>query len=249
MTLHNRIALVTGAAGAIGAATARALAAAGADVVVNHLGTPEAAEAVASEIRALGRRALAVDADIGDEAAVERLFAACDGGLGSLDTLVNAAGIARPEDIFETSLDSWNAVIRTNLTGPFLTCRAAMTRMRAKGRGRIVNLGSVVGHQGALKGHVHYGASKAGLHGLTRTLARTAAAHGITVNAVAPGIVDTPMLHATHGAGVADILARVPTGRLVSADAVAAAVVYLCSEAAAEITGAVLDINGGLLMR
>ena len=248
--LEGKAALITGAAGAIGSAVALRLARAGADVCVHDFGRQEKAEALAGEIRALGRRAFAFDADIGDEAAVESLFAAMDRAFGRIDILVNNAGVARTEDIFSATLEQWNQVLRANLTGPFLTCRAAMIRMRAQKSGRIVNMGSVVGHQGALKGHVPYGASKAGLHGLTRTLARTAAPFGITVNAVAPGVVDTPMLMNTHGAeGIAALQALVPLNDLIRPDEVAEAVLYLCSDAARMITGAVLDINGGINMR
>lgn len=248
--MAQRVALVTGAAGGIGAACANALAIAGYDVCINHFGTPDTAETVATDVRATGRQALVIDCDVGDEPSVEAMFKAVDRAFGRLDVLVNNAGIARAEDIFETSLDSWNAVLRTNLTGAFLCARAAMIRMRTQGSGRIIQMSSVVAHQGALKGHVHYGASKAGLIGLTKSLARTAAIHGITVNAVAPGIVETDMLHATHGdAGIAELKARVPLNALAMPDDIAAAVVYLASDAARHITGAVLDINGGLMMR
>ena len=248
--LQGKFALVTGAAGAIGSAVAARLAAAGADVAVNHFGTPGAAENTAARIRAMGRRAIIIEADIGDEPSVEAMFSAMDREFGRLDILVNNAGVARSEDIFDTTLEYWNQVLRANLTGPFLCCRAAMFRMRAQGSGRIVNMGSVVGHQGALKGHVPYGASKAGLHGLTRTLARTGARLGITVNAVAPGIVDTPMLSATHGeSGIAELRKLVPLDDLIRPDEVAEAVLYLCSDAARMVTGAVLDINGGIMMR
>jgi 3-oxoacyl-[acyl-carrier protein] reductase len=250
-----RVALITGAAGGIGRATVLALARAGYDVCINHYATGHtatgpAAESLAVEVRALGCRALVVDADVGDELAVTAMFAAADALLGRLDLLVNNAGIARPEDIFETSLASWNEVMRTNLTGAFLCARAAMQRMRIQRSGCIIQMSSVVAHQGALKGHVHYGAAKAGLIGLTKSLARTAAPLGIRVNAVAPGIVDTEMLQATHGAaGIADLKSRVPLGSLATPEDVAAAVLYLASDGARHITGTVLDVNGGMLMR
>jgi 3-oxoacyl-[acyl-carrier protein] reductase len=245
-----RVALVTGAAGGIGGATAIAMARAGYDVCLNHLETRAVADSVADHIKAFGRRALVIEADVGDEVAVAAMFGTIDTAFGRIDVLVNNAGIARAEDIFETSLDSWNDVIRTNLTGAFLCARAAMARMRAQRSGVIIQMSSVVAHQGALKGHVHYGATKAGLIGLTKTLARTAAPLGIRVNAVAPGIVDTEMLHATHGdAGIADLKTRVPLGALATPEDVAAAVVYLASDSARHITGTVLDVNGGMLMR
>jgi NAD(P)-dependent dehydrogenase (short-subunit alcohol dehydrogenase family) len=249
--LQDQVALVTGAASGIGAATARALAEAGAHVVINHLDTPEAAEAVARHVRARGVGALVHAADVGDEAAVDGLYRAIDATFGRFDILVANAGIARPEDIFETSLESWNAVLRTNLTGVFLTAKQAMIRLRDRGRGgRIVLMGSVVGHQGALKGHVHYAATKAGMHGFARTLARTGAGLGVTVNAIAPGIVETEMLRATHGeAGIAALKARVPLDALATPQDVAAAVLYLVGPSGRHVTGAVIDVNGGLLMR
>lgn len=249
--LKDQVALVTGAASGIGAATARALAEAGAHVVINHLDTPDAAEAVATDVRALGVRALVQAADVGDEAAVDRLYRAIDVEFGRFDILVANAGIARAEDIFETTLESWNQVLRTNLTGVFLTSKQAMIRLRDQGRGgRIVVMGSVVGHQGALNGHAHYAATKGGLHGFAKTLARTGAAIGVTVNAVAPGIVETEMLRATHGeAGIAALKARVPLDALATPEDVAAAVVYLAGPSGRHVTGAVIDVNGGLLMR
>ncbi len=244
------VALVTGAAGGIGRATTLALARVGYDICLNHRATLLAADEVAETVRALGRQALVIDADVGDEAAVAAMFTSLDMRFGRIDLLVNNAGIACAEDIFETSLASWNEVMRTNLTGAFLCARAAMARMRTQGSGCIIQMSSVVAHQGALRGHVHYGASKAGLIGLTKSLARTAAPLGIRVNAVAPGIVDTDMLRATHGdGGIADLKSRVPLGTLATPDDVAAAVVYLASDAARHITGTVLDVNGGMLMR
>jgi 3-oxoacyl-[acyl-carrier protein] reductase len=244
------VALVTGAATGIGAATAVALASDGFDVIVNHLDTPAEARNVAADIMALGRRALVHAADVGDEAAVTAMFEAMDAGFGRLDLLVANAGITRALDIFETSLADWDAVIRTNLTGSFLTCREAMRRMRTARRGNIVIMGSVVGHQGALKGHVAYAATKAGLHGMAKTLARTGAPLGIRVNAVAPGIVETELLAGTHGAaGIADLQTRVPLGVLASPGDVAEAVCWLASDRASHVTGTVLDINGGMLMR
>ncbi len=242
--------LVTGAASGIGAAVALKLAHAGMDVAINHFGTPDAAEAVAQAVRAAKRRALVVEADVGDPASVAAMFAAIDEAFGRLDVLVANAGITRALDIFETSLDDWNAVIRTNLTGTFLTTQQAMFRMRDAGSGNIVVMGSVVGHQGALKGHVAYASSKSGLAGLTKTLARTGAALGIRVNAVAPGIVATDLLTRTHGPdGIAELARLVPLGGLAHVDDIADAVLFLAGPASGHITGTVLDVNGGMLMR
>jgi 3-oxoacyl-[acyl-carrier protein] reductase len=248
--LSGQTALVTGAAGGIGCAVALTLARAGANIAINHFETPGAAEALADDIRRLGRRALVVAADVGDESAVAGMFRAIDEAFGRLDILIANAGITRPLDIFDTSLADWNEVLRTNLTGTFLTAKEAMIRMREAGQGAIIIMGSVVGHQGALKGHVAYGATKAGLHGMAKTLARTGAPLGIRVNAVAPGIVDTDLLINTHGAaGIVELKARVPLGELASVEDVAEAALYLVGPAGRHITGTVLDVNGGMLMR
>jgi 3-oxoacyl-[acyl-carrier protein] reductase len=248
--LNGKVALVTGAARGIGAAIARTFAAAGADICLNHLDDAEDAERLRSEIEAQGRRAIAIAADIADPAAVEAMFVSLIQRLGRLDILVNNAGITRAEDIFDTSLESWEAVLRTNLNGAFLCSKHAMQLMREQARGgRIIQLGSVTGHQGALYGHLHYATSKAGLHGFTKTLARTGAPFGITVNALAPGLVATELLYETHGqAGVAELAKLAPLGLSSPAD-VAAAALYLASDEARTVTGAILDINGGMYMR
>ncbi len=248
--LQGQVALVTGAAGGIGSATALALARAGADIVINHHGTPAPAEMLAEQVRTLGRTALICGANVADEGEVEQMFADIDAKFGAIHILINNAGIARPETIFEMSLDSWNEVMRTNLTSVFLCCRAAMLRMRAARYGRIVQVGSVVGHQGALKGHIHYATSKAGMLGFTKTLARTGATLGITVNLVAPGIVRTPMLEETHGeAGIAELRKAVPMDDLATPEDVAAAILFLCGPGGRHITGTTIDINGGMVMR
>jgi 3-oxoacyl-[acyl-carrier protein] reductase len=241
--LDRRIALVTGAGRGIGAAIARALAGAGATVVVNDL------DRAAAERSAAACGGWAFAADAADEPAVDSLFDAIAARHGRLDILVNNAGTTRDETIFDTTLASWNEILRVNLTSAFLCSRRAMTMMRDQRHGRIVLLGSVTGHQGALYGHLHYATTKAGLHGFAKTLARTGAPLGITVNAIAPGIVETELLAATHGAdGVATLAKMVPLG-LAAPEDVAAMAVYLASDAARHVTGAVLDINGGMHMR
>lgn len=243
--LDGKTALVTGAARGIGAGIARAMHAAGARLILVDL--PSAQHAL--EDLALPD-SVVLTADLTQEDAVESVFNALDEAQIELDILVNNAGAARPETIFEMSLESWNDILSANLTSAFLCSRSAMQRMQHRPGGRIIQLGSVVGHQGALKGHLHYGVSKSGIHGFTRTLARTAAPMGITVNAIAPGLVETEMLFATHGAdGVKALEAQVPLGRLASVDDVAAAAVYLASDAAAYLTGVILDVNGGLYLR
>ena len=247
--LDGRRALVTGAGGGIGAATARALAAAGADVAVNDIAASRA-EPVAAAVRDEGQDAYAVAVDIGDSAAVRQMFDAAIAQMGGLDVLVCCAGVTAPKTIFETPLELWDQVLRTNLTGSFLCAQAALEQMREQGAGgRIIFVGSVVGHQGALMGHAAYAASKAGVHGLAKTLARTAAPLGVTVNVVAPGVTDTPMLHGAHGeAELATIAATIPLG-IASTEDTAAAIVYLAGPAGRHLTGATIDVNGGMLMR
>ncbi|MGG5819449.1 SDR family NAD(P)-dependent oxidoreductase [Falsiroseomonas sp. HW251] len=230
-SLAGRCALVTGAARGLGAGIADGMEQAGARVT-------RADRAAAGAVLAC---------DVTEEAQVAGLFAA----EGPFDIMVCAAGITRAEDIFATSRASFEEVLRVNLTGVFLCCKAAMEGFRARGTGgRIILIGSVVGHQGALKGHVAYAASKGAVHTMARTLARTGAPMGVTVNVVAPGVVETEMSAAAHGpAGLAALAATMPLGRLQQVGDMAAACVYLASEAGVGITGAVLDVNGGMLMR
>ncbi len=246
--LDGKVALVTGSSRGIGACIAETFAAAGADVVVNHLNVEDEAQTVCERITRLGRRSLAVSADVRCEDQVHELFAKIDATLGRLDILVNNAGVCYFEDIFNTALDSWHRVLETHLTGTFLCSHEAMLRMRKQRCGRIIQISSVVAHQGALKGFVHYGAAKSGQLGFTRTLARTAAEFGITVNAIAPGLIGTDMFYQTHGEAGAERLAEsAPLGIGTTKD-VAAAVLFLASDEARYITGAVLDVNGGLCM-
>lgn len=243
------MALVTGASRGLGRGIALVLAEQGADVVVNFVHARDEAAQVAAQIQQLGRRALAVQADVSQAAEVERLFAAVRGEFGRLDILVNNAGTSQARDIFETSLEDWRRILDTNLTSCFLCSKAAMEMMAAQKSGRIVNISSVVGEQGALFGHVHYASSKSGMLGFTKTLARTGAPLGITVNAVAPGIIDTELLQQTHGSEKTAALAQqVPLGLGTVRD-VGLAVAFLCGEGGRYITGSTLDVNGGLYLR
>jgi 3-oxoacyl-[acyl-carrier protein] reductase len=246
--LTGRTALVTGAAGAIGAAIALRLAEQGAEVALNDL-HGEALTPVADTIRRCGREALCLPADVADEAQVHAMFETIDARFGGISILVNNAGISYQEDIFSTTLERWNRVLAVHLTGTFLCSREAMRRMRERRWGRIIQISSVVAHRGAMYGFVHYASAKAGQLGFTRTLARTGAPYGITVNAVAPGIVDTPMFRETHGTPEdAAVTAETPLGISAPED-IAAAVAFVASEEARHITGAVIDVNGGLYFR
>jgi 3-oxoacyl-[acyl-carrier protein] reductase len=248
-SLAGKVALVTGSARGLGAGIARVLGLAGADVIVNYERSAEEAETVAEELRELGRRSIVVQADVSSETDVVRLFERVKETFLRLDILVNNAGTTVDEDIFATSLESWQRIIGINLTGTFLCCKYAMEIMREQGTGRIINISSIVAHRGALYGHVHYAATKSGQLGLTKTLARTAAPFGITVNAIAPGLTQTELLFETHGSEEIKRLAKnIPLG-LGTVEGVGYAAVFLASDEAVHVTGATLDINGGMYMR
>ena len=247
--LDGKIALVTGASRGLGRGIALVLAEKGADVVVNyHRESKQATEAV-RQIREMGRKSLAVQADVGQARDALRLFEKIEREFGRLDILVNNAGTTKSQDIFETTEDDWDFILQTNLKSCFLCSKAAMKMMKEQKSGRIVNISSIVGHRGALYGHVHYAATKSGMFGFTKTLARTAAPFGINVNTVAPGIIETELLSQTHGEEEATKLAAgVPLG-LGKARDVGLSVAFLCGEGGRYITGATLDINGGMYLR
>jgi 3-oxoacyl-[acyl-carrier protein] reductase len=242
-TLDGRVALVTGASRGIGRAIALALSARGAEVVAAARG--DHAGAVAEEIRTAGGRAEAVSVDVTDKATVDAVVAATLARTGRIDILVNNAGVTRDQLVLRMKRDDWDAVIATNLTGAF-TCTQAVLRSMVKQRaGRIINISSVVGEAGNA-GQANYAASKAGLIGFTKALALEVASRGVTVNAVAPGLIDTDMTRAISGDAQSDWESRIPLKRLGTAGDVAAAVAFLASDEASYITGHVLDVNGGM---
>lgn len=249
MDLRGNNALITGSSQGLGKGIALELAKQGVNIVVNYIGPDEQANEVVKELQSFGVKTLQINADVGDKNAVEKMFQKIKEEFGSLDILVNNAGTTISQDIFETSLDEWDKVIKTNLTSCFLCSKLAMEMMREQKSGRIVNISSIVGHRGALYGHVHYAATKSGIFGFTKTLARTAAPHGITVNAVAPGIIESELLFKTHGdEEVKKLSDEVPLG-LGKAKDIGLAVAFLCGEGGRYITGATLDVNGGMYLR
>jgi 3-oxoacyl-[acyl-carrier protein] reductase len=243
--LTGRVALVTGASRGIGRAIAQRLAGQGATVVAAARG--DHAGGTVLELTAKGHRAEAVSLDVTDAAAVERLPGEIVERHGRLDIVVSNAGITRDQLLMRMKRDDWDAVLATNLTATFTLTQAAMRPMLKQRGGRIIAVSSVVGQTGNA-GQTNYAASKAGLIGFARALAREVASRAITVNVVAPGMVDTDMTRAITQKAQVDWASQIPLGRLGTADEVAAAVCFLASDEAAYITGHVLAVNGGMYM-
>jgi 3-oxoacyl-[acyl-carrier protein] reductase len=244
--LDGKVALVTGASRGIGRVIAETLAEAGATVVLGARDAARLTEAVGA-IESRGGRAEAVALDVADKASVEAAMAGLLAKHGRLDVLVNNAGITRDNLLLRMKTEEWNDVLATNLTGTFLCTQAAMKPMLKQRSGRIVNVTSVVGLSGNA-GQANYAASKAGLVGFTKSVAREVASRGITVNAVAPGFIETDMTAAMTDKAREAVLAAIPLGRVGQARDVAAAVAYLASDDAAYVTGQVLAVDGGFHM-
>ena len=242
---RERVAIVTGASRGIGRAVARRFAAAGAAVVAAARG--DHADAVAGEIRAGGGRAVGVGVDVTDPQRIEAMVRTALDEYGRIDVLVNNAGIVRDQLALRMAPADWDAVVATNLTAAFTCARAVLRPMLKQRSGRIINVGSVVGRMGN-PGQVNYAASKAGLEGFSKALAREVASRGITVNVVAPGMIDTDMTAGLRGSAQAAMLGRIPMGRLGTPDDVAGAICFLASDEAAYVTGHVLAVNGGMYM-
>ena len=241
--LSGKVALITGASGGIGGAIARALHGHGATVVAS--GTRE--DALHSLKAELGERAHSVVCNLADPAAVDALPGAAEAAAGPVDILVNNAGITRDNLFLRMKDEEWDVVIAVNLTAAFRLSRAVLRGMMKKRWGRIIQITSVVGATGN-PGQGNYAAAKAGLVGMTKSLAAEVASRNITANCVAPGFIATAMTEALNEAQHAALLARIPAGRMGTVEDVAAAVVYLASQEAAYVTGQSLNVNGGMAM-
>ena len=244
-SLADRVALVTGGSRGIGRAIALELARAGAQVVFTYVSNAEAARESEKALVEAGGRGRAVRCDVADHAAVEGLVASILQEHAHIDIAVNNAGVARDQLILRMKPEDFDAVIATNLRGAWSVCRAVAKPMVKQRQGRIINLSSVVAEMGNA-GQSNYAASKGGLEALTRSLARELGSRNVTVNAVAPGFIDTDMTRNLAEQAKGALRERIPLGRLGSAEDVAGVVRFLASDAAAYVTGQVIHVNGGL---
>jgi 3-oxoacyl-[acyl-carrier protein] reductase len=245
--LEGQSAIVTGAGGGIGIATCAALARAGADVVINDYGNAEGCEAAASVVKEAGRQALVCDADVANLEAVEGMVAEALEALGTVDILINNAGITRDGLLVRMDEQQWDSVLAVNLRGAFCCTKAVARPMMKQRGGCILFVSSVVGLMGN-PGQANYAASKAGMIGMMKSVARELAGRNVRANALAPGFVDTPMTHALSDEQREQLLSSIPLGAMAAPEDVAQAAVFLCSPAARYITGQVLNVDGGMAM-
>lgn len=242
MRLDGRVAIVTGGGGGIGKATCIAFAQEGADIVIPEVNITNA-ESVSKEITTLGRRCVVIETDVASGDSVSSMVHKTLDEFGRIDILVNNAGIFSYTRIDECTEAEWDRMMAVNLKGPFLCSQAVMETMKAQGFGRIINLGSLAGQVGGIVASAPYSASKAGVMCLTKSLARILGEYGITVNSIAPGVAATEMAK-NHP----DMTDQIPLGRVADASEIASAILFLASEEGQYITGATLDVNGGIRM-
>ncbi|MHB1419017.1 MAG: 3-oxoacyl-[acyl-carrier-protein] reductase [Bacillota bacterium] len=247
MVLGGKAAIVTGSSRGIGRSTALALAKEGASVLVNYAGNAAAAEAVAEEIRGMGGEAFTFRADVSKNEDALNLIGAAIERFGKIDILVNNAGITRDNILLRMREEDWDSVLDTNLKSVYNCSKAALKPMIKQRGGRIINISSVVGLTGNA-GQANYAAAKAGIIGLTKSLAKELASRGILVNAVAPGFIQTDMTKALGEVAQEVLITKVPLQRIGSPEDVAAVVVFLASPSAGYITGQVINVDGGMVM-
>ncbi|MBP9483381.1 MAG: 3-oxoacyl-[acyl-carrier-protein] reductase [Negativicutes bacterium] len=247
MLLDHKVVLVTGGSRGIGRAVALACAREGANVIINYAGNAKAAQEVVEKITDMGRRALAVQADVSKSEDVERLVQEALDDFGRIDVLVNNAGITRDNLIMRMKEEDWDAVLATNLKGVFLCTKAVTKGMMKQRSGRVINMTSVVGVMGNA-GQANYAAAKAGVIGLTKATAKELASRGITVNAIAPGFINSEMTEVLSENVKEAMVKVIPLGKMGEAEDVAEATVFLASDSARYITGQVLHVDGGMVM-
>ncbi len=246
MSLDGKTALVTGASRGIGQAIALALGKAGA-TVIGTATSENGADSISQALSAAGLQGKGITLDVCDDAAVDAAIKSISGEFGGIDILVNNAGITRDNLMLRMKDEEWDAVLDTNLKGVYRMSKAVLRGMMKARSGRIINIGSVVGSSGN-PGQANYAAAKAGLLGFTKSLAREVGSRGITINAVAPGFIETDMTRDLPENSRETLLSQIALGRLGSPEDIAAAVLFLASDAAAYITGETLHVNGGMYM-
>ncbi|MDN4523454.1 3-oxoacyl-[acyl-carrier-protein] reductase [Fictibacillus fluitans] len=245
--LNGKTALVTGASRGIGRAIALELAKNGAKVAVNYAGSEAKAKEVVEEIIAMGQEAIAVQANVADSESVTGMVKRVIEEFGSLDILVNNAGITKDNLLIRMKEDEWDAVLDTNLKGVFLCTKAVSRQMMKQRKGRIINISSIVGVSGN-PGQANYVAAKAGVIGLTKTTAKELASRNITVNAVAPGFIDTEMTEVLDENVKGEMLKAIPLARLGSTEDIASLVTFLAGDSSSYITGQTINVDGGMVM-
>ena len=258
MEFENKVVLITGASRGIGAAAALMFAENGANVVINYFSKKEKAEEISKKIEELGRKSIIIQADVAKIKEVEDMVSKIIKEFGTIDILVNNAGVGRQDIIthgmgknyiLDVTEEEWDIYIDTHLKGTFNCCKNVLPYMIKERCGRIINISSVVGESGGLGASVQYAAAKAGIIGFTKALAHQVAKDNITVNVVSPGMIATERIQYRTSEQMAEHTKKIPAGRVGKSEEIAAAIYYLASYNAAYITGATIDVNGGMYMR